>query len=131
MAETKSGRLVTDGEGRLYIQPTDKKGAVQQGIHDDDGNLLTDLTEVRWDEQAGGYVEVTDGQSHNDVHSQNVLEPMTGTAGTLYDESGNLVYEGDAHHEGPLEDDPHAGGLLTDPDEIAPVATSHTEAYTK
>jgi hypothetical protein len=131
MAELQNGRLVTDGEGRLYIQPTDKKGAALQGIHDDDGILLSNLVEVRWDEDAGGYVAVTDGVSHNETHSTNVLEPMTGTSGTLYDENGNLVYEGDPHHEGPLEGDPHAGGLIEDPDEIAPVATSHTEAYSK
>jgi len=127
----QSGRLVTDAEGRLYIQPTDKKGAVQQGIHDDHGILLSNLVEVRWDEDAGGDVAVTDGVSHNEKHSTNALEPMTGTSGTLYDENGNLVYEGDAHHDGPLPDDPHAGGISEDPDEIAPVATSHTEAYTK
>jgi hypothetical protein len=138
-----SGRLVCDGDGHLYIHPVDDDGEVLVNLHlaDEDGQgtneLIPELVEVRWDEEAGGYVEVTDGKSHNEVHHRNEIKTISGTSGPLYDAQGKLVYEGDPHHDYPLSDDPHFDEsspnhtkVETIPDEISAVATSHTEAYT-
>ena len=137
-----SGRLVTDGTGRLFIMPTADNDEVVSSIHvmDEDDvptdERVADMVEVRWDADAGGYVEVADGQSHNDVHETNTVE-ISGTTGPLYDADGNLVYEGDPHHSGPLPDDEHYDADApnntkadTLPDEISSTATSHTEAFT-
>jgi hypothetical protein len=143
MATLVSGRLVTDGTGRLFIMPTDDSGEVVPAIHlvDKQGvpteQLVADIVEVAWSEDDGGYIEVLAGDdSHNARYHQNDLD-ISGTTGPLFDADGNLVVPGDPHHSEPLPTDAHydenAPGKVTAdtiPDEISSTATSHTEAYT-
>lgn len=144
MAETLSGRLVTDGTGRLFIQPTSDDNEVINAIHlvDEDGmpteELVAGIVEVAWDEASGGYIAVGPGEeSHNERHHKGEMQEISGTTGDLYDAEGNLVIAGDPHHFEPLPTDPHYDPtsptkitMQTIPDEISAQATSHTEAYT-
>lgn len=127
MAQIYSGRMVTDGEGHVYAQPEGDNAP----LHDEEGNLLPDLVEVRYDPEVGNYIIVEDGRSHNEVNDNpNVPNSIiNGTTGPLYDNQGMLVVEGDPHHDFPLADDPHADGMLLEPDEVSHVSTGHTAAY--
>jgi hypothetical protein len=141
-----TGRLVTDGTGRLFIQPTDDEGEVVSAIHMEakDGGgvdqLIPGLIEVTWDEDDGdgGYVEVMLGDlSHNKRYEENVVG-INGTSGPLFDANGALILSGDSHHDSPVPTDPHYDPDAPNftktemiPDEISATATSHTEAYTK
>lgn len=134
MPDLLHGRLITDGEGHLYIHPVDSEGKELLSLHklDERGDAIEDLidnlVEVRYDKEAGGYIAVTDGVSHNDKHHSGEIQTISGTSGPLFDEKGNRVYDGDPHHLAPLDDDPHKNGLTFLPDEIAPRATGHTES---
>jgi hypothetical protein len=146
MSEALYGRLVADGEGRLYVSQT--------------GDI--DDTAVEAIFQNGIYVKAGN-ESHNSIHGKQIVEAGVGTHPDLYDENGVLVIPGDPHHEAPTPDDPHyldpndpnyeaQGGtmrgdtrifgitlakgvptstrLLFDDDATAATVTSHTEAYT-
>jgi hypothetical protein len=138
-----TGRLVTDGTGRLFIMPTDDNGEVLPSIHQIDENgapmdqLIDGIVEAKWDAEAHGYVAVEAGDSsHNEEFEKNFIE-ISGTTGPLFNEAGDLVFPGDPHDSEPLPTDPHydadAPGKTkaeTIPDEISATATGNTEAYT-
>src|SRR5215831_15779143 len=86
------GRLMADGQGNLLA---------------DESTLNPDTGEAEYGENhgkpvayhEGSYVFLKKGEdSHNKRHEQNVAE----FAGTT-----DATNEGEEHHEGPLEDDPH------------------------
>lgn len=146
MATLVTGRLVTDGDGHLYVMPSttlEDDGETVLSIHlaDEAGvgtfDLIDGLVEVAWSEDDGGFIEVLAGEdSHNVRYHQNDVD-ISGTTGPLFDEDGNLVIPGDPHHSEPLPTDahydpdaPNKTKADTIPDEISSTQTSHTEAFT-
>ncbi len=109
MSDIYVGRLVADGQGNLLADEGDRAGD-PVAFHE------------------GSYVFIQpDEPSHNERHETQVLE-VIGTT----DENE----EGQEHHAGPLEDDPHYDAdaenntkLRQLPDKVSAKLTGHTEAY--
>lgn len=118
------GRLVCTEDGDLKA--------------DDGSGDLDELKSVYHDVENNCYRYVKAGEpTHNERHSNGNTLVIDGTSGPLYDAEGNLVYEGDLHHESTSPTDPHFSEgspkntkSLSDPDDVAVKLTSHTEAYT-
>lgn len=152
-----SGRLACDGEGNLLAHEATKIGEKTVVITDDTGEPILDeagqamtvaVPLFKFGKNHGKPVAFHDGSyvflqpgepSHNDRHELNVVE-MTGTQDKNPDQPGYAgtqddPVEGHEHHWGPLEDDPHfkEGApnntkIVNDPDKVAALITSHTDA---
>ena len=120
-------RLATDGNGNLFIDDE---------THPDHGKL------VKYHE--GSFVEVSPNEpNHNATHEQQVLtidgtrdaDQVTAAALEVGQDPDNyafLVNAGDGvnmHHYEVQSDDAHADGIKVLPDSLAPVMTSHTDAW--
>lgn len=109
-----SGRLAFDSETGFHV--------------DADGNAVVTLDEgATWQ-----YAEEND-TPHNDRYQKSVAV-VDSTANQLAElslEHGREKAAGlvDAHHFEVQPDDPHFGGIRSDPDHVAETITSHTEAY--
>lgn len=103
---------------------------------DGNGNLLADPTGLPVAYHEGSYVFLEPGEpSHNERHHQQFVE-FQGTQDQDPELPGFAEEEGNTHHYGIAEDDPHRDEdapnktrLRFDPDSIAGLVTSHTEAY--
>lgn len=115
MSDIYSGRLVCDGYGNLLADEGERAGE-PVALHE------------------GSYVFLQPGEpSHNARYEERALEIVAtqdadenapGYAGT---ESSPT--EGNEHHFGVTEDDPHVSGPIFDPDKVAAKVTGHTDAY--
>ena len=104
MSDIYNGRLVCDGYGNLLADEGDRAG-----------------DPVAYHE--GSFVFLQPGElSHNDRHHSQFAD-VVGTTDETADQEGN------EHHFGPTEDDPHRDGLKFGPDKIEAKITSHTDAW--
>jgi hypothetical protein len=115
MSDIYSGRILADGFGNMLADEGDRAGE-PIAYHD------------------GSFVFIQPGEkSHNARHSTNTAE-IVGTQTEDEDapgyagDPGNPT-EGNEHHFGVDPDDPHADGLIFDPDKISARITGHTDAY--
>lgn len=112
------GRLAFDPDSGFHIDPTGKK-------------VVTDDGGKTW-----RYAKVAD-TPHNDRYQQTiaVVDSTANKLAELSIEHGRMkaeaiIREEQPHHFDVQRHDAHFDGVRSDPDPVAAVVTSHTEAYT-